>query len=41
MEPSSVSGFAGKFVKGLGGLSGKYVKNEYYNEGETRAFCRR
>jgi hypothetical protein len=26
MEPSSVSRFAGKFVKGLGGLSGKYVK---------------
>ena len=25
----------GKFVKGLGGLSGKYVKNEYYNEGEA------
>ncbi len=25
----------GKFVKGLGGFSGKYVKNEYYNEGEA------
>jgi isoleucyl-tRNA synthetase len=25
----------GKFVKGLGDLSGKYVKNEYYNEGEA------
>jgi len=25
----------GKFVQGLGGLSGKYVKNEYYNEGEA------
>ncbi len=25
----------GKFVTGLGGLSGKYVKNEYYNEGEA------
>jgi isoleucyl-tRNA synthetase len=25
----------GKFVQGLGNLSGKYVKNEYYNEGEA------
>lgn len=25
----------GKFVSGLGDLSGKYVKNEYYNEGEA------
>lgn len=25
----------GKFVQGLGDLSGKYVKNEYYNEGEA------
>ena len=25
----------GKFVNGLGNLSGKYVKNEYYNEGEA------
>ena len=25
----------GKFVNGLGELSGKYVKNEYYNEGEA------
>jgi isoleucyl-tRNA synthetase len=25
----------GKFVTGLGDLSGKYVKNEYYNEGEA------
>jgi isoleucyl-tRNA synthetase len=25
----------GKFVNGLGDLSGKYVKNEYYNEGEA------
>ena len=25
----------GKFIQGLGDYSGKYVKNEYYNEGET------
>ncbi len=25
----------GKFVTGLGNLSGKYVKNEYYNDGEA------
>jgi len=25
----------GKFVNGLGNLSGKYVKNEYYNDGEA------
>jgi isoleucyl-tRNA synthetase len=25
----------GKFIEGLGDLSGKYVKNEYYNEGEA------
>ncbi|MCF6139902.1 isoleucine--tRNA ligase [Flavobacterium sp. K77] len=25
----------GRFVQGLGALSGKYVKNEYYNEGEA------
>src|SRR5690554_3705245 len=25
----------GKFIDGLGDLSGKYVKNEYYNEGEA------
>jgi isoleucyl-tRNA synthetase len=25
----------GKFVNGLGNLSGKYVKNEYYDEGEA------
>ncbi|MDG2433486.1 isoleucine--tRNA ligase [Flavobacterium sp.] len=25
----------GKFVHGLGDLSGKYVKNEYYNDGEA------
>ncbi len=25
----------GKFVNGLGELSGKYVKNEYYNDGEA------
>jgi isoleucyl-tRNA synthetase len=25
----------GKFIDGIGALSGKYVKNEYYNEGEA------
>ena len=25
----------GKFIEGLGNLSGKYVKNEYYNDGEA------
>jgi isoleucyl-tRNA synthetase len=25
----------GKFIQGLGGYSGKYVKNEYYNHGEA------
>ncbi len=25
----------GKFIQGLGEYSGKYVKNEYYNDGET------
>ena len=25
----------GKFIDGLGNLSGKYVKNEYYNDGEA------
>ena len=25
----------GKFIQGLGDFSGKYVKNEYYNEGEA------
>ncbi len=25
----------GKFINGLGGFSGKYVKNEYYNDGEV------
>ena len=25
----------GKFISGLGNLSGKYVKNEYYNDGEA------
>jgi isoleucyl-tRNA synthetase len=25
----------GKFIQGLGNLSGKYVKNEYYNDGEA------
>jgi isoleucyl-tRNA synthetase len=34
MEPVPLVDLQGKFVKGLGGLSGKYVKNEYY-EGEA------
>jgi isoleucyl-tRNA synthetase len=25
----------GKFIQGLGDYSGKYVKNEYYNDGEA------
>ena len=25
----------GKFIDNLGNLSGKYVKNEYYNDGEA------
>jgi isoleucyl-tRNA synthetase len=33
--PVPLVDFQGKFVNGLGDLSGKYVKNEYYNEGEA------
>ena len=33
--PVPLVNLQGKFVNGLGDLSGKYVKNEYYNEGEA------
>ncbi len=34
-NPVPLVDLQGKFVSGLGELSGKYVKNEYYNEGEA------
>ena len=34
-NPVPLVDLQGKFVSGLGVLSGKYVKNEYYNEGEA------
>ncbi|WP_396179190.1 isoleucine--tRNA ligase [Flavobacterium sp.] len=34
-NPVPLVDLQGKFVQGLGNLSGKYVKNEYYNEGEA------
>lgn len=34
-NPVPLVDLQGKFVAGLGDLSGKYVKNEYYNEGEA------
>jgi isoleucyl-tRNA synthetase len=34
-NPVPLVDLQGKFVTGLGDLSGKYVKNEYYNEGEA------
>ncbi len=34
-NPVPLVDLQGKFVSGLGALSGKYVKNEYYNEGEA------
>ncbi|MCL9808259.1 isoleucine--tRNA ligase [Flavobacterium luminosum] len=34
-NPVPLVDLQGKFVSGLGDLSGKYVKNEYYNEGEA------
>ena len=34
-NPAPLVDLQGKFVSGLGALSGKYVKNEYYNEGEA------
>ena len=34
-NPIPLVDLQGKFIKGLGNLSGKYVKNEYYNDGEA------
>jgi isoleucyl-tRNA synthetase len=34
-NPVPLVDLQGKFVQGLGNLSGKYVKNEYYNDGEA------
>ena len=34
-NPVPLVDLQGKFVKGLGNLSRKYVKNEYYNDGEA------
>ena len=34
-NPFPLVDLQGKFIKGLGDLSGKYVKNEYYNDGEA------
>lgn len=34
-NPVPLVDLQGRFVKGLGDLSEKYVKNEYYNDGET------
>lgn len=34
-NPAPLVDLQGKFVAGLGELSGKFVKNEYYNEGEA------
>lgn len=34
-SPVPLVNLQGKFIDGLGSFSGKYVKNEYYNEGET------
>ncbi len=34
-NPVPLVDLQGKFIKGLGELSGKYVKNEYYNDGEA------
>ncbi|GIZ07840.1 isoleucine--tRNA ligase [Flavobacterium sp. UMI-01] len=34
-NPVPLVDLQGRFVNGLGDLSGKYVKNEYYNEGEA------
>jgi len=34
-NPVPLVNLQGKFIDGLGNYSGKYVKNEYYNEGET------
>jgi isoleucyl-tRNA synthetase len=34
-NPVPLVDLQGKFIQGLGELSGKYVKNEYYNDGEA------
>jgi isoleucyl-tRNA synthetase len=34
-NPVPLVDLQGKFVQGLGNLSGKYVKNEYFNDGEA------
>ena len=34
-NPVPLVNLQGKFISGLGNYSGKYVKNEYYNEGEA------
>jgi isoleucyl-tRNA synthetase len=34
-NPVPLVDLQGRFIQGLGDLSGKYVKNEYYNEGEA------
>lgn len=34
-NPVPLVNLQGKFIDGLGDLSGKYVKNEYYNDGEA------
>jgi isoleucyl-tRNA synthetase len=34
-NPVPLVDLQGRFIKGLGDLSGKYVKNEYYNDGEA------
>ncbi|WP_310378768.1 isoleucine--tRNA ligase [Flavobacterium sp.] len=34
-NPVPLVNLQGKFIDGLGSYSGKYVKNEYYNEGEV------
>ncbi|WP_395060967.1 isoleucine--tRNA ligase [Flavobacterium sp.] len=34
-NPIPLVDLQGKFIQGLGDLSGKYVKNEYYNDGEA------
>jgi isoleucyl-tRNA synthetase len=34
-NPVPLVDLQGKFIQGLGELSGKYVKNEYYNDNET------
>jgi len=34
-NPVPLVNLQGKFIEGLGNLSGKYVKNEYYNDGEA------